>query len=208
MARTFRLALAQINPTVGDIPGNTAKILDYLERAREAGADLVAFPELATTGYPPEDLLFKKSFLIDNVGAMAKVAAASRGIAVVLGYVNIVSLERPSEEVGPQVTNAAALCYGGNLVDTYHKIFLPNYGVFDEQRYFQKGSECPVYRIAGVDVGVNICEDIWYPVGPTTVQCQAGAELVVNINASPFHAGKRALRENMIAQRALVLRHA
>ena len=203
MARTFRLALAQINPTVGDIPGNTAKILDYLERAREAGADLVAFPELATTGYPPEDLLFKKSFLVDNVDAMAKVAAASRGIAVVLGYVNIVSLERPSEEVGPQVTNAAALCYGGKLVDTYHKIFLPNYGVFDEQRYFQKGSECPVYRIAGVDVGVNICEDIWYPVGPTTVQCQAGAELVVNINASPFHAGKRAFRENMIAQRAL-----
>ena len=203
MARTFRLALAQINPTVGDIPGNTAKILDYLERAREAGADLVAFPELATTGYPPEDLLFKKSFLIDNVDAMAKVAAASRGIAVVLGYVNIVSLERPSEEVGPQVTNAAALCYGGKLVDTYHKIFLPNYGVFDEQRYFQKGSECPVYRIAGVDVGVNICEDIWYPVGPTTVQCQAGAELIVNINASPFHAGKRAFRENMIAQRAL-----
>ena len=203
MARTFRLALAQINPTVGDIPGNTSKILDYLERAREAGADLVAFPELATTGYPPEDLLFKKSFLIDNVAAMTKVAAASRGIAVVLGYVNIVSLERPSEEVGPQVTNAAALCYGGKLVDTYHKIFLPNYGVFDEQRYFQKGSECPVYRIGGVDVGVNICEDIWYPVGPTTVQCQAGAELIVNINASPFHAGKRAFRENMIAQRAL-----
>ena len=203
MARTFRLALAQINPTVGDIPGNTAKILDYLERAREAGADLVAFPELATTGYPPEDLLFKKSFLIDNVAAMAKIAAASQGIAMVVGYVNIVSLERPSEEVGPQVTNAAALCYGGKLVDTYHKIFLPNYGVFDEQRYFQKGSECPVYRIAGVDVGVNICEDIWYPVGPTTVQCQAGAELVVNINASPFHAGKRAFRENMIAQRAL-----
>ncbi|MQG29045.1 MAG: NAD+ synthase, partial [SAR202 cluster bacterium] len=203
MARTFRLALAQINPTVGDIPGNTSKILDYLERAREAGADLVAFPELATTGYPPEDLLFKKSFLIDNVAAMAKIAAASHGIAVVLGYVNIVSLERPSEEVGPQVTNAAALCYGGKLVDTYHKIFLPNYGVFDEQRYFQKGSECPVYRIGGVGVGVNICEDIWYPVGPTTVQCQAGAELIVNINASPFHAGKRAFRENMIAQRAL-----
>ena len=202
MARTFRLALAQINPTVGDIPGNTAKILDYLERAREAGADLVAFPELATTGYPPEDLLFKKSFLIDNVAAMAKIAAASHGIAMVVGYVNIVSLERPSEEVGPQVTNAAALCYGGKLVDTYHKIFLPNYGVFDEQRYFQNGSECPVYRIGGVAVGVNICEDIWYPVGPTAVQCQSGAELIVNINASPFHAGKRVFREEMIAERA------
>ncbi len=202
MARTFRLALAQINPTVGDITGNTAKILDYLERAREAQADLVAFPELAITGYPPEDLLFKKSFLTDNVAAMEKVAAASQGIAVVLGYVHIVSLERQSEEIGPQVTNAAALCYDGKLIDTYHKIFLPNYGVFDEQRYFQKGSECPVYTISGVAVGVNICEDIWYPVGPTTVQCQAGAELIVNINASPFHAGKRAFREDMIAQRA------
>jgi NAD+ synthase (glutamine-hydrolysing) len=202
MARTFRLALAQINPTVGDITGNTAKILDYLERAREAQADLVAFPELAITGYPPEDLLFKKSFLTDNVAAMEKVAAASQGIAVVLGYVHIVSLERQSEEIGPQVTNAAALCYDGMLIDTYHKIFLPNYGVFDEQRYFQKGSECPVYTISGVAVGVNICEDIWYPMGPTTVQCQAGAELIVNINASPFHAGKRAFREDMIAQRA------
>ena len=202
MARTFRLALAQINPTVGDIPGNTAKILDYLERAREAQADLVAFPEMATTGYPPEDLLFKKSFLIDNVAAMEKIAEASEGIAVVLGYVNVLSLERPSEELGPQITNAAALCHDGELVDVYHKIFLPNYGVFDEQRYFQRGSVCPVYRIGGVLVGVNICEDIWYPVGPATVQCQTGAELIVNINASPFHAGKRAFREEMIAQRA------
>ncbi|NQW24713.1 MAG: NAD+ synthase [SAR202 cluster bacterium] len=202
MARTFRLALAQINPTVGDITGNTAKILDYLERAREAQADLVAFPELATTGYPPEDLLFKTSFLNENVVAMEKVVAASQGIAVVLGYVNIVSLERGPDGMGPQITNAAALGYGGKLVDTYHKIFLPNYGVFDEQRYFQKGNSCPVYEIGGVAFGVNICEDIWYPVGPTTVQSQAGAELIVNINASPFHAGKLEFREAMIAQRA------
>ena len=202
MARTLRLALAQINPTVGDIAGNTTKILDYLERAREARADLVAFPEMATTGYPPEDLLFKTSFLNENVAAMETVAAASTGIAVVLGYVNIVSMERGPDDMGPQITNAAALCYNGRLVDTYHKIFLPNYGVFDEQRYFQRGSVCPVYRIGGVSIGVNICEDIWYPVGPTTVQSQAGAELIVNINASPFHAGKRAWREEMIAQRA------
>ena len=202
MARTFRLALAQINPTVGDIPGNTAKILDYLERAREAQVDLVAFPEMATTGYPPEDLLFKTSFLNENVAAMQKVAAASKGIAVVLGYVNILSMDRGPDNTGPQITNAAALCHGGQLIDTYHKIFLPNYGVFDEQRYFQKGTVCPIYRIGGVAVGVSICEDIWYPVGPTTVQCQAGAELIVNINASPFHAGKRTFREEMIAQRA------
>jgi NAD+ synthase (glutamine-hydrolysing) len=202
MTRNFRLALAQINPTVGDISGNTIKILDYLERARESQADFVAFPEMAITGYPPEDLLYKKSFLTANVAAMKKVAAASQGIAVALGYVNIVSLDRESEDVGPPITNAAALCYDGKLIDTYHKIFLPNYGVFDEQRYFQRGSVCPVYEIGGVAVGVNICEDIWYPVGPTTVQCQAGAELIVNINASPFHAGKRALREEMIAERA------
>ena len=202
MARNFRLALAQINPTVGDISGNIRKILDYLERARDVQADLVAFPEMATTGYPPEDLLFKKDFLTENVAAMERVAVASKGIAVVLGYVNIVSLERQSEDVGPEITNAAALCYDGKLVDIYHKIFLPNYGVFDEQRYFQKGSVCPVYEIGGVSIGINICEDIWYSVGPTTVQRQAGAELIVNINASPFHAGKRAFREEMIAERA------
>ncbi|MDA1128259.1 MAG: NAD+ synthase [Chloroflexi bacterium] len=212
MARTFRLALAQINPTVGDIPGNTAKILDYLKRAQEAQADLVAFPEMATTGYPPEDLLYKTSFLTENVAALEKVAAASQGIAVVLGYVSILSfngrrdgkpdLEYGPDEIGPQIYNSAALCYDGRLVDTYHKIFLPNYGVFDEQRYFQAGSVCPVYQIGGVSIGVNICEDVWYPVGPTTVQCQAGAELIININASPFHAGKRALREDMIARRA------
>ena len=202
MARNFRLALAQINPTVGDISGNIRKILDYLERARDVQADLVAFPEMATTGYPPEDLLFKRSFLKENVAAMERVAVASKGIAVVLGYVNIVSLERQSEDVGPEITNAAALCYDGKLVDIYHKIFLPNYGVFDEQRYFQKGSVCPVYEIGGVSIGINICEDIWYSVGPTTVQRQAGAELIVNINASPFHAGKRAFREEMIAERA------
>ena len=202
MARNFRLALAQINPTVGDISGNIRKILDYLERARDVQADLVAFPEMATTGYPPEDLLFKKDFLTENVAAMERVAVASKGIAVVLGYVNIVSLERQSEDVGPEITNAAALCYDGKLVDIYHKIFLPNYGVFDEQRYFQKGSVCPVYAIGGVSIGINICEDIWYSVGPTTVQRQAGAELIVNINASPFHAGKRAFREEMIAERA------
>jgi len=205
MARIFRLALAQINPTVGDIPRNTTKILEYLERAREAQADLVAFPEMATTGYPPEDLLYKKSFLSENVSAMEQVAKASGDMAVVMGYVNVLSLEPVSNDAGdtrPQITNAAALFHNGKLVDIYHKIFLPNYGVFDEQRYFQKGSVCPVYHIGGVLIGVNICEDIWYPVGPTTVQCQTGAELIVNINASPFQAGKRAFREDMIAQRA------
>ena len=192
MARTFRLALAQINPTVGDLRGNAAKMADYLRRARESQADLVAFPELATTGYPPEDLLFKKSFVAENIAAMEEVVAQSQGIAVILGYV----------QTGDDLTNAAAVGYDGRLIDTYHKIYLPNYGVFDEERYFKKGSVCPVYEINGVRIGVNVCEDIWYAEGPATVQREAGAELIVNINASPFHSGKGAFRRDMIAARA------
>ena len=192
MARTFRLALAQINTTVGDIPGNTAKIIDYVERAREAQADLVAFPELAITGYPPEDLLFKTSFLQANEEAMKQVIAVAKGIAVVVGYV----------QVGPDIANAAAVGFDGRLIDSYRKMYLPNYGVFDEDRYFRRGETCPVYTINGAGVGVSICEDIWYPVGPIAVQREAGAELIVNINGSPFHAGKRVYREKMIATRA------
>ncbi len=192
MPRIFRLALAQINTTVGDIPGNTALMLSYLEQAREYQADLIAFPEMATTGYPPEDLLFKTSFLRDNVAAMEKVVASARGIAVVVGYVDLAN----------DISNAAALGHEGQVIDTYRKMYLPNYGVFDEDRYFRRGDTCPVYVINGVGVGVNICEDVWYPVGPIAVQRDAGAELIVNINASPFHSGKRAYREKMIATRA------
>ena len=192
MTRTFRVALAQVNTTVGDIPGNTALMLDFVEQARKMQADLVAFPEMSTTGYPPEDLLFKPSFLRENVAAMEKIVAAARDIAVIVGYVHL----------GTDISNAAALGYDGKLIDTYEKMYLPNYGVFDEERYFRRGDTCPVYVINGVGVGVNICEDIWYPVGPIAVQREAGAELIVNINASPFHAGKRAYREKMIATRA------
>ena len=192
MPRSFRLALAQINTTVGDIPGNTAKILDYLERARQAHADLVAFPELAITGYPPEDLVLRPAFLKDNLAAMETVVAASRGIAVMVGFVS----------VDPDTANAAAVGYDGKLVDIYQKMYLPNYGVFDEDRYFMRGNTCPVYTINGVKVGVGICEDVWYSVGPIAVQRDAGAEVIVNINGSPFHAGKRIQRESMIATRA------
>ena len=190
--QTFRLALSQCNPTVGDIDGNAARIIADIERARAAAADLIAFPELAITGYPPEDLLFKTSFLQANVAAMERVIAAARGIAVIVGYV----------AVDQDIANAAAIGGNGQLVDIYRKMYLPNYGVFDEARYFQPGRRCPVYRINGVGVGVNICEDIWYPVGPAAVQRDAGADLIVNINASPFHAGKAAYREKMIATRA------
>ena len=200
MARTIRLALAQINLTVGDLPGNTARMLECLHQARESGAGLVAFPELATTGYPPEDLLFKKSFIDANVASMEQVIAESRGIAVVLGYVRPLLNPPPQgeNEKGVGIANSAAVGYDGRLIDTYDKIFLPNYGVFDEERYFVKGSVCPVYEIGGVRIGVNICEDIWFAAGPSSVQRQAGAELIVNINASPFHAGKSAYRRHSI----------
>ena len=197
MIRNFRLALAQLNTTVGDIDGNTARIIECVERARALEADLVAFPELAITGYPPEDLLFKTSFLQANVAAMQRVIAAAKGLAVVVGYVAV-----GDSATGTDIANAAAVGYDGRLIDSYRKMYLPNYGVFDEDRYFRRGAECPVYRINGVGVGVNICEDIWYPVGAIAVQREAGAELIVNINGSPFHAGKRAYREKMIGARA------
>ena len=190
--RTFRLALAQINPTVGDLEGNTTKIIGLVEEARSLGADLVAFPELAIPGYPPEDLLFKPSFLQANMEAMRRVVAASTDIAVVVGFA----------EADSDIYNAAAIGYQGELVGVYRKNYLPTYGVFDEDRYFKRGKVCPVYTINGVGVGVNICEDIWYPVGPIIVQREAGAEVIVNINASPYHAGKGAFREKMVATRA------
>ena len=206
MARTIRIALAQINPTVGDLAGNTARMLESLRRARDAGADLVAFPELATTGYPPEDLLFKRSFVDSNIHAMEQVVAESKGIAVVVGYVRPLEdtvLPELDEGRMPAIANSAATGYDGRLVDTYDKIFLPNYGVFDEERYFVSGDACPVYDIAGVKVGVNVCEDIWYALGPTSVQRRAGAQLIININASPFHAGKgKYRRDSIVGSRA------
>ncbi len=191
--RTFRLALAQVNPTVGDIAGNTDIVLRRIEEARAQQADLVALPELMLTGYPPEDLLLKPSFIRDNLAALERVVAASRDIAVVVGFVN-------SE--GNQVYNAAAVAHNGKLAGVYHKVYLPNYGVFDEDRYFKPGRVCPVYTINGVAVGVNICEDIWYALGPVPLQREAGAEVIVNINGSPFHAGKFASRERMLGTRA------
>ena len=192
MPRILRLALAQFNPTVGDIAGNADRIIALADDARAAGADLVAFPELAVAGYPPEDLLLKPSFLADNIAAVRRIAAAARDIAVIVGCV----------AVDDDIANAAAIIHNGRIVDWYRKIYLPNYGVFDEERYFRRGDACPVYAVNGVPVGVNICEDIWYPAGPVVAQRAAGAEVIVNINASPFHAGKAAQRERMLATRA------
>jgi NAD+ synthase (glutamine-hydrolysing) len=191
---TIRVALAQINPTVGDFEGNTRLVLDYLGRAREAGADLVAFPELGLTGYPPEDLLLRPHFVRENRRALDRVIEAAGDMVAIVGFV---------DTDGSDIYNAAAVIVGGKLVNVYHKSFLPNYGVFDEERYFQSGSRCPVFTFGGARVGVNICEDIWYPGGPTKLQSLVGdAHLIVNISASPYYAGKSFDRERMLCTRA------
>ena len=190
--RNLRLGLAQINSTVGDLKGNTARIKQYIDQARNLGVDLLSFPELAITGYPPEDLLFKAEFIKDNRTCLEEVVNYSRDIAVVVGFVD-------SQE---DLYNSAAVIFDGKLCGIYHKMYLPNYGVFDEDRYFRRGSGSPVYIIYGVGVGVNICEDIWHPTGPIPYQVQAGAELIVNIDASPYDALKRQKRERMLYTRA------
>src|SRR5512137_174125 len=169
--RTLRIAMAQINPTVGDLSGNRDRIVDSIARARMAGADIVALPELAVTGYPPEDLLLKPQFVADNLRTLREVQRATHGITAVVGFVD-------------------------------RKDLLPNYGVFDEYRYFRPGHRYPVLTLRGVKVGVNICEDIWFSEGPTRSQALAGAEVIVNINASPYHKAKGRERLRMLSERA------
>ena len=188
----IRIALAQINSTVGDLSGNTAKICSYIDKAKDLDVDLIAFPELAITGYPPEDLVFKNEFVQENMKCSSEVSHNTQGITAIFGFV----------ELDNKLYNSAAVASEGKLKGTHKKIFLPNYGVFDEERYFESGNTCPVFTINGTKVGVNVCEDIWYPVGPTSVQRAAGAELIININGSPFHAGKRQDRESMLIERA------
>ncbi len=190
-----RVALAQLNPTVGDLDGNLAKLLAAYEQAEAAGCDLIAFPELAITGYPPEDLVLKPGFVADNEAALGKLAARTRDCAAIVGFV----------DEDRDLFNAAAVCANGEVVGTYRKRLLPNYAVFDEKRYFTAGDETDpleLYVIGGVEVGISICEDVWSPDGPLAVQARGGAELAVNINGSPYHRGKAADRERMLATRA------
>jgi len=192
--KTIRIALAQINPTVGDLSGNVALIKRYIEQARSVGADVVAVPELAVTGYPPEDLLLKPHFVEDNRRALDEIVASAAGLVAVVGFV---------DADGSDIYNAAAVISQGRLVDIYHKTFLPNYGVFDEERYFQSGVRCPVLTLGAARIGVNICEDIWYPGGPTKAQALAGdAHLIINISSSPYDMGKVSDRERMLCTRA------
>ncbi len=188
----MRVALAQINATVGDVAGNERKLVEALEAAKQAGAQLFAAPELALSGYPPEDLLFKEHFLAQAREALDRVAAHATGIVALIGF----------PERADDVYNSAAICADGTVQAIYRKMRLPNYGVFDEVRYFQAGSEPCVFDVDGTTVGVTICEDDWMPGAPATDEALAGARLIVNLSASPYHAGKRAGREQMIAQRA------
>ncbi|HEV8540223.1 MAG TPA: NAD+ synthase, partial [Nitrospiraceae bacterium] len=206
--RVFRIAMAQMNPTVGDLAGNVRRMSGWLREAQKAKADLVAFPELSLTGYPPEDLLLNPRFLEDTRRALQEVMRRCRGLAAVVGYVS--EGETGSRLKRPMVVpagrhdlyNAAAIIAEQRLVTTYCKRYLPNYGVFDESRYFHPGRRIPVILLNGTVLGVNICEDIWYPEGPSRMQAAAGAEVIVNINASPFQMGKSRFREQMLATRA------
>jgi NAD+ synthase (glutamine-hydrolysing) len=189
----LRVALCQINTTVGDLDGNVARVIAALSEADDQGCDLAVFPELAITGYPPEDLLLKPGFVGDNRRALDAVAQASSSCAAVVGFV----------DVGRDLYNAAAVCAFGRVQAVYRKRNLPNYAVFDEQRYFAPGAgTAPLVEVAGVRVGVSICEDAFSPAGPIAAQAAGGAELVININASPYYAGRLAERERMLATRA------
>jgi len=191
--QTLRVALAQINTTVGDFAGNTARVLDAARRAADAGADLVAFPELAVTGYPPEDQLLRPAFIAEAEEHLQALARDAAGLPpLIVGCLDFTE----------HLYNAAAIIHGGAVVARYHKQCLPNYGVFDEERYFQAGTETLVCVIGGVQVGITVCEDAWYPGGPISDAALAGAEVIVNINASPFNYGKTRLRERMITTRA------
>jgi NAD+ synthase (glutamine-hydrolysing) len=188
----LRVALAQLNTTVGDIDGNAEKVAGAIERAREQGAHLVVVPELALTGYPPEDLLLKTSFVDAAGAALARLASAADGIVALVGY----------PQRADDVYNAAAVLSDGAIAAVYRKMSLPNYGVFDEHRYFQAGTEPAMLQLNGVAIGLTICEDIWDPGPPASSEALAGAQVIVNLSASPYHAGKPRERERMLVQRA------
>ncbi len=189
----LRVALAQINPTVGDIDANAGKIAERIAEARDQGAALVVFPELALSGYPPEDLLLKTSFLDRAASALGDLAAQTRGIVALVGF----------PERAEDVYNAAAVLADGEIAAVYRKMYLPNYGVFDEQRYFQTGAEAGIFELNGIPIGLSVCEDIWEPGPPAMTEALAGAQVIVNLSASPYRVGYGHGRERMLVQRAV-----
>ncbi|MBI5180729.1 MAG: NAD+ synthase [Nitrospirae bacterium] len=189
----LRIGMAQINCTVGDLAGNTEKIIRYTEKAQEMCVDILSFPEMAITGYPPEDLLLKNDFIDENLKYLDIIKNKTGNICVVVGFVN--------RKKG--IYNAAAVIKNKKIAGIYHKMLLPNYGVFDEKRYFKEGDEYKIFSFNDINFGVTICEDIWFEDGPVRVLSFAGnAEIIININSSPYHLGKWRLREAMLRERA------
>jgi len=189
----MKLALAQINSMVGDLSGNTKKIRDFIGQARLTGADLVVFPELAITGYPPEDLLLKPQFIADSLACLNEIAKSAQGIAVYTGFV---------DSARGCIYNAGAFIVNGRIREIYRKMNLPNYSVFDEKRYFTEGEKVSVVNYKGLKIGLGICEDIWVDAGPYREEAKKGAKLILNINASPYHINKVKAREAMLKKRA------
>jgi NAD+ synthase (glutamine-hydrolysing) len=193
MVENWRIAIAQINCTVGDLNGNSAKIVEFAGKAKDSGADIVTFPELAITGYPPEDLLLKPKFIEDNVTALRNVAQTIKDIIALVGFV---------DSDNGKLYNAASVIYNREIKGIYRKSLLPNYGVFDEKRYFAPGKKPLIFQFGDLIFGVNICEDIWFDKGPTASQASAGASFILNINASPYYAGKIKVREEIVRRQA------
>jgi len=190
----IRFAIAQINPAVGDLAGNRDKIVKFVSDARSLGCDIIIFPELAVTGYPPEDLLLKPKFIEDSSKILHEIVHKTENITAIVGCL---------DKVEDALFNAAALIRDKELVCMYHKILLPNYGVFDEKRYFKAGKESLAFKFDGLKIGINICEDIWEGNGPASFEAlKMGAPVIINISASPYCAGKLHLRENMLSGRA------
>lgn len=193
MKKCIRLALAQVNSTVGNLSFNAKKVTDYIKKAEKAGADIVSFPELAITGYPPEDLLLKTHFVQRNIDTLKDVANHVGDIVAIVGF---------ADRQGAGIYNAAGIIYKGSIAAVYHKMLLPNYGVFDEVRYFKFGKNPFVFKVDDVVLGVNICEDIWHKNGPIKIQTEAGAQIIITINSSPYHIGRIKEREKVVQANA------
>jgi len=194
MSDLLRIAMAQINSSVGDFEGNKRKIINCINKAKSVKADIIAFPELAITGYPPQDLLFNKKFIQSNLEVLNEIISESNDITSILGFVDI--------DHNANIYNAAAIISNKTLKGVYHKIHLPNYGVFDEKRYFSKGKNTKLIVLENTRIGISICEDIWHPNGPLLEQVNQGAQLSININGSPYHAGKKKVREDLLKSQA------
>ena len=191
--KPFRIAMAQMNSTVGDLAGNVALQRRWLAKAERADADIAVFPELAITGYPPEDLVLKPAFVDENIRQLKALAASTKDTAVVTGFV---------DRTDRGIHNAATMLWRGGIQGVYHKVFLPNYGVFDEIRTFTPGDRYPIFVVNGVRVGLSVCEDAWIGDGPVHQLAKLGAEVIVNINASPYHMNKSFERQVLFRQRA------